>query len=156
MRTKRISGMAAAVLLLLVEGCVYTPMTARSRLNVEGEVVVSSTTTTEKIGDYSVTKTVVTKSSAAGDLELKKAELEGRTRVGVAQASGGWWDWFWTPTYYGGPGYYIGGGYVTLSSPPRRHHGGGSGRGWFAPYNHPSPPPPRHDGGGRVTPYRQP
>lgn len=76
--------------LALTTGCATAPMTAKSRLVVSGEAVVLVEKTTTR-ADGSTEKVVdkTTKSPAAAELELKLAEIDGRTKVGVAKAEGG-------------------------------------------------------------------
>lgn len=77
---------------VILTGCATSPMTARSRMDVVGPItVVERTTTTTTTADGKTVSSVVEKSSTktapAGDLELKLAELKGRTQVGVAKAN---------------------------------------------------------------------
>ncbi len=123
---------AAGLITAILTGCQTAPMTARSRLSETGSlVVVEKTTTTHPDGRVETVEKSTTKSPSAGDLEIKKAELHGRTKVGTARANASqFWQWLWTPSYpygYGGgySGGYYGGGYV--SPPPCDYRGGAYG-----------------------------
>jgi hypothetical protein len=81
-------------------------MTAKSKMAIKGDITVVERTTTITVGPNGTTTNVVETSSnktpSAGDLELKKAELNSRRDVGVSQAQGNWLSRFWTPSPYGG------------------------------------------------------
>ena len=129
MKTIIFIALATLAFAIIVEGCGYVPMTARSKLDVTGEwVVVEKTTTTHPDGTVEVVEKSTTKSPSAGDLELKEAELEGRTKVGTAQAE--------TPLYPSYP--YYGGNYFGGSSMVILPHGGGccSGGGPYGPHSY--------------------
>jgi len=130
-------GSLLMLLAAMCGGCSTTPyMTAKSKLDVGGDVVVEeTTTTTTKDGGMEVveksTTTKVSKSEAAADLELKKAELEGRTEAAVEESKASkFLSWlFAPPSYYPpygyGGGYYGGGGGYVIPHHHGHHHGGG-------------------------------
>lgn len=98
--------------ILVLAGCQTAPMTARSKLDRDGDAVVVQRTTTITVGHDGKTSTNIvevatTKTPAAGDLEVKNNELGYRRDVGVARA--GLWNWFWTPAYGAGVPYYADG-----------------------------------------------
>ena len=90
MRNTLVASIVAVFCFFLV-GCATAPMTAHSKLDVGGDidVVEKTTTTTINADGTTVTETVektIHKTPAAGDLELKEKELQGRTEVGKANA----------------------------------------------------------------------
>lgn len=109
--------LAGGLLLVTISGCAIAPMTAKSKLSVPGPVATADTTITLKIVGKDTTKTVVihsaNKSPAGGDFDLKKVELEGRTKIGVAEARAKGARYFQGyPGYMGYPtGYYPSGVY---------------------------------------------
>ncbi len=109
MRTKIGFAMSLLIMAIMLSGCQTAPMTAKSRLSVSGLITVTNLTVTITTGTNGVCTTnvvqhIVNKSPSAGDLEIKEAELHGRTKVGVAEATHGFGSGFFTPTYNGGGG----------------------------------------------------
>jgi len=119
-----------AIVSFLTIGCATAPMTAKSKLSVPGDVVVTekTTTTTTNVDGTMTTKVVektVTKSAPAADLELKEKELEARRDVGVASASSVCWGCGYNNrgAYYNSSGgYYNGGSYGTTQRYSTKPH----------------------------------
>jgi len=178
---KTISLILVVVSSLLFTGCQTAPMTAKTTIepmkgvgpltSVERTTVVTSTGT-----NISMIESI--ESPEKGQKDLKLAEIEGRTKVGVAKAkaksSGGFWGWLATPSpYYYSSGYYgtsygYGGGYygggvtttygeggrnVIYSTPGGYPGTGGRDGGGNGVYSTPggSPGTGGHDGGGNYT-----
>lgn len=107
-----------AVVALLFAGCQTAPMTAKSRLDQQGQIVEkTTTTTTTSEGKTTTTVVEISKTPSAGDLEIKTRELEGRTKVSAR----GFWSGVFGPSPYYPPLY--GGGYYPT--------GGGQDRGGY-------------------------
>lgn len=124
MKLNTISFGLVAVMFALFTGCQTAPMTAKTTIapmpHVNPLTSVKRTTVVSSSGT-NITMVESVESPEQGQLELKKAELTARTKVGVAKAKAkasraGFWGWLSTPSpYYYGGGYYSsgysGGGY---------------------------------------------